>query len=90
MLLQHSVLSYQIGLYFPKHRLAMEFDEKGHTDWDEEKEIERQEAIKEALRCEFIRVNPDIKNFNIYVEIGKIYNHIIKSAKNYFIDKISK
>ena len=26
---QHSVLSYQIDLYFPEHKLAMEIDE-GH------------------------------------------------------------
>ena len=38
MLPQHSVLSYQIDLYFPKHILAVEIDKKGHTDRDEEKE----------------------------------------------------
>ena len=26
---QHSVLSYQIDLYFPEHKLAIEVDEKG-------------------------------------------------------------
>ena len=34
---QHSVLSYQIDLYFPKHKLAIEVDEKGHIDRDEKK-----------------------------------------------------
>ena len=28
ILLQHSVLSYRIDLYFPKHKLAIEVDEK--------------------------------------------------------------
>ena len=28
ILLQHSVLSYRIDLYFPKHKLATELDEK--------------------------------------------------------------
>ena len=28
MLLQHSTLSYRIDLYFPRHRLTIEFDEK--------------------------------------------------------------
>ena len=28
MLPQHSVLSYQIDLYFSKHKLAVEIDEK--------------------------------------------------------------
>ena len=30
--LQHSVLSYRIHLYFPKHSLATKLDEKGHKD----------------------------------------------------------
>ena len=32
---EHSILSYQIDLYIPKHKLAIEVDEKGHTDRDE-------------------------------------------------------
>ena len=34
MLLQHSVLDDRIDFYFPKHKLAIEVDEKGHTDRD--------------------------------------------------------
>ena len=45
-LLQHSVLSHRIDLYFSKHKLAIEVDEKGHKDRDEQKGIERQKAIK--------------------------------------------
>ena len=37
ILLQHHVLNYQIDLYFPEHKLAVEVDEKGHTDRDEKK-----------------------------------------------------
>ena len=37
ILLQHSVLNYQIDLYFSKQKLAVEVDEKGHTDRDEKK-----------------------------------------------------
>ena len=37
MLLQHSVLNYQIDLYFSEHNLAIEVDEKGHTERDEKK-----------------------------------------------------
>ena len=33
----NSVLSYQIELYFPKHKLATEVYEKGHTNRDKEK-----------------------------------------------------
>ena len=50
ILLQHSVLNYQIGLYFSEDKLAIEVDEKGHTDRDEKKkENERSEKIKKNL-----------------------------------------
>ena len=37
ILQQHSVLNYEIDLYFSQHKLAIEVDEKGHTDKDEKK-----------------------------------------------------
>ena len=39
ILLQHSVLDCKIDWYFPKHKLAIGVDEKGHTDRDEKKKI---------------------------------------------------
>ena len=39
---QHSVLNYYNDLYFPKYRLAVEIDEKGHLDREENKEKERE------------------------------------------------
>ena len=77
--LQHSVLSYEINTYFPEHKLAIEIDELGHTDRDINKEIARQTAIENNLGCKFIRINPDKKNFNVVVEINKIFNHIKES-----------
>ena len=35
ILLQHSVLNYQTDLFFSEHKLAIEVDERGHTDRDE-------------------------------------------------------
>ena len=72
ILLQHSVLNYQIDLYFSKQKLAVEVDEKGHTDRDEKKN-ESEEKIKKELGCKFIRINPDAENY-IFVQIGKIIN----------------
>ena len=65
ILLQHHVLNYQIDLYFPEHKLAVEVDEKGHTDRDEKKkkENESEEQIKKELGCIFIRINPDAENY---------------------------
>ena len=40
--------------------------------------IERQKAIENKISCEFIRINPSQKDFNIFVEIGKIQNYIVK------------
>ena len=69
--LQHHGLGYFVDLCFPKHKLAIEVNEKGHTDRPKNKEEERQKAIEE-IHYEFIRINPDGKYFNIFIEIGKI------------------
>ena len=37
ILLKHSALNYQIDLYFSEHKLAIEVDEKGHSDRDRKK-----------------------------------------------------
>ena len=47
ILLQHPVLNYQIDLYFPEHKLAIEVDEKVHTDRDEKKKKRMKEKKKE-------------------------------------------
>ena len=92
---QHSVLSYKIDL---EHKLAIEADEKGHEDTYIDYEIKRQKAIEKELGCEFVRIDPDVKDYDKYVEIGKIYKHVNestkkitkKSTKKSLIDKISK
>ena len=78
---QHSALSYKINLYFSEHKLAIEIDEKGHNVRNIDYEIKRQKAIKNKLYFKFIRTNPDGKDFDVYVESGKIYNGIIESTR---------
>ena len=94
VLLQHSVLGYKIDLYFPEHKLPIEVDEKGYTDRDKRKEIERQETIEKELGCKFIRINPEEKDYDEYAKFGEVNNHISKSnkksAKISSIDKISR
>ena len=46
---------------------------------EKNKDKKRQNDLKEYLKFEFIRINPDRKEFDIHVEIGKIYNHINES-----------
>ena len=82
ILLGHSVLSYGIDLYIPEHRLAIELDEKGHTDRNERKENKREEKIKKELGCKFIRINPDEKDHDEDVIFSEISNHISESNKN--------
>ena len=90
MLLQRSVLSYRIDLYFPKHRLAIEVHEKGYPDRNEYENTERKNAIIEHLDCKFISISPDENDFDVDIEIDKMYNHTENSSKNFLIDKISK
>ena len=80
ILLQYFVLNYKIYVYFPEHKLAIEIDEKGHTDRKIDYEIERKNKVKEKLGCIFIRINPGEKDYDIFVEIGKIHNRIKESV----------
>ena len=76
-----------------KYRLAVEIDGKVRLGRNENKDEQREDKIKEALECEFIRINPSKEKFNIFVEIGKIYDKIgeIKGKiKNKLIDEIKR
>ena len=44
--------------------MALEVDEKGHTDRGKRKEIERQEKIEKKLGYKFIRINLDEKDYD--------------------------
>ena len=57
---------YKIDLYFHDYKLAIEVDEKGHKDRNIDQEIKRQKAIEKEIDCEFIRTNPEEKDFNIF------------------------
>ena len=76
--LQHFVLGYKIDVYFVKYKLTVEIYENNHKQRDNEKELMRENAIKQKLGCKFIRINPDDDKFNINIEIGCIFEHIKK------------
>ena len=48
---------FRIDIYFSECSLAVEIDEKGHTDRDLIFEEKRQEALEKKLGCKFIRIN---------------------------------
>ena len=75
---EYKVESYRIDLYFPELKLAVECDEHGHVDRDKHYEKEREECIKNKLKCVFVRYNPDSSSFDIGDVIHKIMNIYIK------------
>ena len=90
--LQFPVLNYKIDAYFPKYKLAIEIDELGHHR-DDDKEKVRENSPKQKLGCEFIRINPDSEDYDIFVETGKIHDQIADSTKktnNIFTKKLLK
>lgn len=74
---QYNIGIYYIDLYFPKLKLAVECDEKGHKYYKTSSENIREDYIKKVLKCEIIRFNPSIKMFNI----GDVIKDILAYAK---------
>ena len=67
-------------LYFSELIFAVEIDEKGHTDKNQNDKNEKQTKIEKHSDCKFFhKINPDAEGFNIFLEISKIKNYIIQS-----------
>ena len=47
----------RIDLYFHGYKLAIKFDENGHSDRNIDYEIKRQKTIGQELGCKFIKWN---------------------------------
>ena len=82
---------FRIDVYFNKFLLAVEIDEKGHTDRDLIFEEKRQKALEKKLGCKFIRINTsNAKNgYNLDYEIGNI-EEFIDEFKNKKIKELEK
>ena len=91
MIRQYKVngLPYDIDLCFIVHNLVIEVDDNGHIYYDQEKHPIRYQLI-ENLGFIFIRINPDVGNFDLDVEIAKIYNYINKSSVRLAVDLAEK
>ena len=79
---QYSVLGYKIDLYFHDYKLAIEVDEKDHKDRNIDHEIKRQKALEKELSCEFIRINPDEKDFYLGTSKNQLKNQLKSQLKN--------
>ena len=71
-------LLFTIDIYFSKYSLAVEIDEKGHTDRDFIFEEKRQKALEKKLGCKFIRINTsNAKNgYDLDYEVGNVQEFI--------------
>ena len=82
---------FRIDIYFSEYSLAVEIDEKGHTDRDFIFEEKRQKALEKKLGCIFIRINTtNLKNgCDLDYKIGNI-EAFIDELKNKKIKKLEK
>ena len=74
--------SFRIDIYFLKYCLAVEIDEKGHTDRDVEFEKKGNRHQKKKLNCTFIRFNNSKENLNVDYEISKKQTFISQFKDN--------
>ena len=83
--LQHKALKNKIlrtGMYFSEHKFAVEIDEKGHANKNQNEENKRQTKTEKHSGWKlFHRINPDAEGFDIFLEISKIQNYITQSNK---------
>ena len=69
---------FKIDIYFTEYVLAVEIDEKSHTDRDPLFEEKRQKALERKLSCKFIRINTSKKNSDADYEASIIQRFISK------------
>ena len=85
---------FRIDIYYGEYSLAVEIDEKGHTDRDFIFEEKRQKALEKKLGCIFIRINTtNLKNgCDLDYKIGNIEAFIdeLKNKKNKITRKRNK
>ena len=82
---------FRIDIYSSEYFLAVEIDEKRHTDRDIIFEKNRQEALEKKLDCKFIRINKsNAKNgYDLDYEVGNV-QAFIDEFKNKKIKKLEK
>lgn len=69
---QLQIHGYKIDLYLAKTNVAIEIDEHGHKYYQKSQEKKREQAIKSALGCSFVRFDPYSADFNLGNVIFKI------------------
>ena len=57
---------FRIDIFLNKYCLAVEIDDKGHTDRDLIFEEEKQKALEKKFNCTFIRINTSRENLDVH------------------------
>jgi len=76
---QYKVGPYYLDLYFPDYKIVIECDENGHADRKPHNERERMDYVNGKLGLtddNWVRYNPDEKDFDISKVMGQIYIRI--------------
>ena len=84
---------FRIDIYFSECSLAVEIDEKGHTDRDLIFKEKRQKALEKKLGCKLIRINTsnakigydldyEIRNVEAFIDEFKNKKIIKKRKRN--------
>ena len=77
---QKIILAYRLDAYIEDLNIVIEYDENGHSGYDEIKEKNREYVVKTDLNCEFIRVSDkDSDLWNVGYVLKKIFE--IKNNK---------
>ena len=81
---------FRIDIYFTEYSLAVETDEKGHTDRDLIFDDKRQKALEKELNCTFIRINTSRKNYHADYEASRIQVFISQFKENKIKERDNK
>ena len=69
---------YRIDYYIPTLKIAIEYDEKGHSSYTYEEHEGRQKEIEKKLVCRFIRVTDKKSDeYNIGLVFKKLFRELI-------------
>ena len=74
---QFTCEGYKIDLYLEGPRIAIECDEHAHAHRGKQAEQKREETIRSALSCTFIRFNPDHPEFSVGCLIDSVIRRIL-------------
>ena len=79
---ENEYLLFRIDIYFTEYSLALEIDEKSHTDRELIFEDKRQKALEKRLNCTFIRINASRENYDADYEATRIQVFVSQFKEN--------